>query len=166
LHEKHVLGAIRQSPDYTPDLLLDAWRDYRARRRTRSSFTVTQLCEAYYARQLNEKRSGRTLNDDNRRLKKLATALGTIQANDCTAGDPFQYLETIPPGTNPHEVAKETRARDRKRYGVPIGVPLYRALHRQNEITTIAINVGIAVSSQCVTLPGVLYANCPFLGLT
>jgi hypothetical protein len=31
LHEKHVLGVIRQSSDYTPDLLLDAWRDYRAR---------------------------------------------------------------------------------------------------------------------------------------
>ena len=29
LHEKHVLGVIRQSSDYTPDLLLDAWRDYR-----------------------------------------------------------------------------------------------------------------------------------------
>lgn len=100
LHEKHVLGVIRQSPDYTPDLLLDAWRDYRARRRTRSSFTVTQLCEAYYARQLKEKRSGRTLNDDSWRLKKLATALGAIQANDCTAADLFQYLETIPPGTN------------------------------------------------------------------
>ena len=26
LHEKHVLGLIRQSSDYTPDLLLDAWR--------------------------------------------------------------------------------------------------------------------------------------------
>jgi hypothetical protein len=34
LHEKHVLGVIRQSADYTPDLLLDAWRDYRARRRS------------------------------------------------------------------------------------------------------------------------------------
>src|SRR6516162_3410128 len=54
LHEKHVLGVIRQSADYTPDLLLDAWRDYRARQRTRSSLTVTQLCEAYYARQLKE----------------------------------------------------------------------------------------------------------------
>jgi hypothetical protein len=100
LHEKHVLGVIRQSPDYTPDLLLDAWRDYRARRRTRSSFTVTQLCEAYYARQLKEKRSGRTLNDDSWRLNKLAAALGAILANDCTAADLFQYLETIPPGTN------------------------------------------------------------------
>jgi hypothetical protein len=49
LHEKHVLGVIRQSSDYTPDLLLDAWRDYRARQRIRSSFTVTQLCRAYYA---------------------------------------------------------------------------------------------------------------------
>ena len=100
LHEKHVLGVIRQSADYTPDLLLDAWRDYRARRRTRSSLTVTQLCEAYFARQLKEKRSGRTLNDDSWRLKKLATALGAIPANDCTAADLFQYLETIPPGTN------------------------------------------------------------------
>jgi hypothetical protein len=60
LHEKHVLGVIRQSSDYTPDLLLDAWRDYRARQRTRSSFTVTQLCQAYYARQVKEKRSDRT----------------------------------------------------------------------------------------------------------
>ena len=72
LHEKHVLGVIRQSPDYTPDLLLDAWCDYRARRRTRSSFTVTRLCEAYYARQLKEKRSGHTLNDDSWRLNKIS----------------------------------------------------------------------------------------------
>ena len=45
LHEKHVLGVMRQSSDYTPDLLLDAWRDYRARQRTRSYFSVTQLCQ-------------------------------------------------------------------------------------------------------------------------
>lgn len=100
LHEKHVLGVIRQSSDYTPDLLLDAWRDYRARQRTRSSFTVTQLCEAYYARQVKEKRSDRTLNDDRWRLNKLAMALGATSANDCTAADLFQYLETIPPGSN------------------------------------------------------------------
>jgi hypothetical protein len=90
----------RQSPDYTPDLLLDAWRDYRARQRIRSSFTVTQLCQAYYARQVKEKRSDRTLNDDRWRLNRLAIALGSASANDCTGADLFQYLETIPPGSN------------------------------------------------------------------
>jgi hypothetical protein len=93
LHEKPVLGVIRQFSDYTPDLLLDAWRDYGARQRTRSSFTVTQLCEAYYARQVKEKRSDRTLNDDRWRLNKSAMALCATSANDCTAADLFQYLK-------------------------------------------------------------------------
>jgi hypothetical protein len=38
---KHVLGVIRQSSDYTPDLLLDAWRDYRAI--NDSAFKVNRL---------------------------------------------------------------------------------------------------------------------------
>jgi hypothetical protein len=67
------------------------------RQRTGSSFTV---CEAYYARQVKEKRSDRTLNDDRWRLNRLAMALGATSANDCTAADLFQYLETIPPGSN------------------------------------------------------------------
>jgi hypothetical protein len=113
LHEKHVLGVIRQSSDYTPDLLLDAWRDYRARQRIRSSFTVTQLCQAYYARQVKEKRSDRTLNDDRWRLNKLVMALGATSANDCTAADLFEYLETIPPGSN-----RRSHFKTQRNYGV------------------------------------------------
>lgn len=100
VHERHVLGLIRQADDYTPDALLDAWRDYRARQRTRSSMTIDQLRRVFYARQVKEERSARTLNDDRWRLNKLARALGTLKANDCTPVDIEQYLETIPPGTN------------------------------------------------------------------
>lgn len=100
LHERHVLGVIRQSEDYTPDLLLDAWRDFHARKRTRSSLTISQLCAAFYARQVKEVRSDRTLNDDRWRLNKLTLALGATPANDCTPVDVSRYLETIPPGTN------------------------------------------------------------------
>src|ERR1700747_3188349 len=67
---------------------------------SRSSFTVAQLCQVYYARQVKEKRSDRTLNDDRWRLNKLAMVLGATSANDCAAADLFQYLETIPPGSN------------------------------------------------------------------
>lgn len=100
VHERHVLGVIRQSADYTPDLLLDAWRDFQARQRTQGSFTITQLCEAFYARQLKEKRSARTLNDDRWRLNKFAMALGATPVKNCTPVDVSRYLETIPPGTN------------------------------------------------------------------
>jgi hypothetical protein len=36
------------------------------------TFAITQLCEAFYAQQVKEKRSNRTLNDDRWRLNKLA----------------------------------------------------------------------------------------------
>ena len=49
---------------------------------------------------------------------------------------------------------------------MPIGVPLYRALQRQDDIITIKIYVRLTVSPQCAILPRVPYANCPFLGLT
>jgi hypothetical protein len=100
VEEKHVLGIIRLADDYSPELLLDAWRDYRSRQKTSSSFTVTELCEAFYTRQVAEKRSARTLNDDRWRLNKLALALGGTQANDCSPADIRGYLESIPPGTN------------------------------------------------------------------
>jgi hypothetical protein len=49
---------------------------------------------------------------------------------------------------------------------VPIGVPLYSALHRQNGIITIKMHVSTPLSQQCVILRRVPYAKCPFLGLT
>jgi hypothetical protein len=73
--------------------------DFHARQRIRRSFTITQLCEAFYARQVKEERSDRTLNDDRCRLNKLALALGATPANVCTSVDVSGYLETIPPGT-------------------------------------------------------------------
>jgi hypothetical protein len=36
------------------------------------TFAITQLCEAFYAQQVREKRSNRTLNDDRWLLNKLA----------------------------------------------------------------------------------------------
>ena len=100
MHERHVLGVIRQSADYTPDLLLDAWRDFQAGQPTRGTLTTTQLCEAFYARQVKEKRSARTLNDDRWRLNKFAMSIGATPAKSCTPVDVSRYLETIPPGTN------------------------------------------------------------------
>ena len=97
VHERHVLGLIRQSADYTPDLLLDAWRDFQPRQRTRGTFAITQLCEAFYVRQVKEKRSARTLNDDRWRLNKFGMS---TPAKSCTPVDVSRYLETIPPGTN------------------------------------------------------------------
>ena len=49
---------------------------------------------------------------------------------------------------------------------MPIGVPLYSVLHRQNGIITIKIRVSTPLSPQCVILRRVPYAKCPFLGLT
>jgi hypothetical protein len=100
VQERYVLGLIRQSQDYTPNVLLDAWREYQARQRTRRSFTIAELCEAFYARQVKENRSERTLNDDRWRLNKFSVAVGATPANDCTPADVARYLESIPPGTN------------------------------------------------------------------
>jgi hypothetical protein len=62
VREKHVLGLIRQSADYTPELLLDVWKAYIASQGTqpKASQTVAQLCKAFYNRQIQEKRSYRT----------------------------------------------------------------------------------------------------------
>ena len=100
VQERHVLGLIRQSQDYTPDSLLDAWREHQARQKTQRSITIAQLCEAFYARQVREKRSEPTLNDDRWRLNKFSAAIGSSAAGDCTPADVARYLESIPPGTN------------------------------------------------------------------
>src|SRR5258707_2241069 len=55
--ERYVLGLIRRSQDYTPNILLDAWREYQAKHRPRRSFAIAKLYEAFYARQVKENRS-------------------------------------------------------------------------------------------------------------
>jgi len=103
--ERAVLAVMRQSDDYSPDTLLDLWRKHQvaqnaAENAKLSKLTIAQLCEAFYARQVKEKRSNRTLNDDSWRLNKLSASIGDLEANKCTSGDVLRYLESIPPGTN------------------------------------------------------------------
>jgi hypothetical protein len=52
VQERYVLGLIRRSQDYTPNILLDAWREYQAKHRPRRSFAIAELYEAFYARQV------------------------------------------------------------------------------------------------------------------
>jgi hypothetical protein len=102
IEEKHVLGLIRQSAEYTPDLLLNAWRQFQQAKSkaNQNSITVAELTTKYYNRQVDQKRSKRTLSDDRWRLNKFVNVLGTLQAKDCASSDILHYLESIPPGTN------------------------------------------------------------------
>jgi hypothetical protein len=101
IEEKHVLGLIRQSPGYTPDLLLKAWRQFENDGRAHKfTLTIKELAEKFYVRQEKELRSVRTLSDDRWRLNKFSVALGSITANACRRSDLVAYLESIPPGTN------------------------------------------------------------------
>jgi hypothetical protein len=102
VEEKHVLGLIRKSQYYAPELLLDIWRAYVARQQAPPdpSFTVAELCEAFYNRQIKEGRAYRTIADDRWRLNQFAKAVGDMDSNHCTSADIFQYLEAKPPGTN------------------------------------------------------------------
>jgi len=71
IEEKHVLGLIRQSQYYAPELLLDVWRAYLARQQAQAnpSLTIAELCKAFYDRQIKEGRAYRTIADDRWRLK-------------------------------------------------------------------------------------------------
>src|SRR6516162_4301575 len=102
IEEKHVLGLIRQSAEYTPDLLLNAWRQFQQEKSAsdRYSITVAELTKKYYNRQVDQKRSARTLSDDRWRLNKFVSALGALPTKDCASSDILHYLESIPPGTN------------------------------------------------------------------
>jgi hypothetical protein len=101
IEEKHVLGLIRQSPGYTPDLLLKAWRQFEDDDRAHKfTLTIKELAEKFYARQEKELQSVRTLSDDRWRLNKFAIARGSMKANACRRSDLLAYLESIPPGTN------------------------------------------------------------------
>jgi hypothetical protein len=103
--ERAVLAVMRQSDEYSPETLLDLWRKHQVAQHAPEKFkfsklTVAELCEAFYARQVKEKRSYRTLNDDSWRLNKLSAAIGALEVSKCTSGDILRYLESIPPGTN------------------------------------------------------------------
>jgi hypothetical protein len=78
--EKHVLGLIRKSEFYEPELLLEVWRAHVANHQARvhPSLTVAELCRAFYARQISEGRAYRTIADDRRRLNRFVQALGDI----------------------------------------------------------------------------------------
>ena len=102
IQERHILGLIRQSADYTPEFLLDVWRSHQANQKSqlKTSLTVAQLCKAFYNRQIQEKRAYRTISDDRWRLNKFAGALGGLDSNRCTSVNISRYLEAIPPGSN------------------------------------------------------------------
>ena len=59
VEEKHVLGLIRQSQYYAPELLLDIWRAYLTRKQAQAnpSLTIAELCKAFYDRQIKEGRA-------------------------------------------------------------------------------------------------------------
>ena len=102
IEEKHVLGLIRQSQYYAPEVLLDVWRAYLARQQAQTdpSLTITELCKAFYDRQMKEGRAYRTIADDRWRLNQFAKAFGDMYSSQCTSTDIFRYLEAKPPGTN------------------------------------------------------------------
>jgi hypothetical protein len=102
VQEKHVLGLIRQSQHYAPELLLDVWRAYLTRQQAQAnpSLTIAELCKAFYGRQIKEGRAYRTIADDRWRLNQFAKAFGDMGSSECTSADIFQYLEAKPPGTN------------------------------------------------------------------
>jgi len=102
VQEKYVLGLIRQSVDYTPELLWDVWRAYKANQgaQPKGSVTVAELCKAFYSRQIQEKRSYRTIADDRWRLNQLAKAVGDLDSKQCSSADISRYLEAKPPGSN------------------------------------------------------------------
>jgi hypothetical protein len=56
---------VRQSEKYEPKLLLEAWRRFESEGKGNdSNFTVLQLWEKFFARQLAERRSLQTVRDD------------------------------------------------------------------------------------------------------
>jgi hypothetical protein len=76
VEEKHVLGLIRKSQYYVPELLLVVWRAYVAHQQAPPdpSFSVAELCEVFYNRQIKEGRAYRTIADDRWRLNQFAKA--------------------------------------------------------------------------------------------
>jgi len=40
IEEKHVLGLIRQSAEYTPDLLLNAWRQFQQKKSASNRYSM------------------------------------------------------------------------------------------------------------------------------
>jgi hypothetical protein len=102
VEEKHVLGLIRQSQYYAPELLLDIWRAYLTRKQAQAnpSLTIAELCKVFYDRQIKEGRAYRTIADDRWRLNQFANAFGDMDSSQCTSADIFRYLEAKPPGTN------------------------------------------------------------------
>ena len=97
--EMHVLGVIRQSEKYEPGLLLEAWRRFESQATDNmANLTVQQLCEKFFARQIAERRSAHTLNDDRWRLNAFSRVLGQTRAAAVKRSDILGYLEGIPPG--------------------------------------------------------------------
>jgi site-specific recombinase XerD len=99
--EKRVLAVIRAHDLYSPDRLALAWRRLIENGHSEGGDqTVSELVEAFYARQIKEKRSPATLSDDRWRLNRFAAALGTKNARDVIPADLRRYFEEIGPGTN------------------------------------------------------------------
>ena len=94
VEEKHVLGLIRKSEFYRPELLLDVWRAHVASQQARvhPSLTVAELCKAFYSRQISEGRAYRTIADDRWRLNQFAKA-----SRDISLRLGFSVVESEPP---------------------------------------------------------------------
>jgi hypothetical protein len=92
---------IRQSQNYEPRLLLEAWQRFQSEGMGNgSNLTVQQLCEKFLTRQIAERRSVQTLADDRWRLNAFSRAVGHARAAGVKRSDILRYLEGIPPGTN------------------------------------------------------------------
>ena len=101
VEEKHILGVIRQSQRYEPELLLEAWQRFeREEIGDERNLTVQELAEKFLARQKAQGRSARTLIDDRSRLNALTKVIGQLRAGAVKRADIMRYVEAIAPGTN------------------------------------------------------------------
>ena len=101
VEEMQVLGVIRQSGNYEPRLLLEAWQHFEKEETgDGGNLTVQELAEHFLARQVAEHRAARTVIDDRWRLNALTRALGHLRAGAVKRADILRYMEGIPPGTN------------------------------------------------------------------
>ena len=108
--EERVLFSIRADDRYSPERLAEAWRAFTQNGiATNGGKTVGELIELFYLRQLKEKRSPVTLQDDRRRLRPFMAAFGSQKGASITAGMIHEYFEKIGPGTNRRSHYKSVR---------------------------------------------------------
>jgi hypothetical protein len=139
VEEKHVLGVIRQSEQYEPRLLLEAWRHFESEGTGNgSNLAVQQLCEKFLARQIAERRSPQTLGDDRWRLNAFSRAMGQARARAVKRSDILGYLEPISPGTNRRSHYKTLRKL--WRWAFDLGHVEYDPMARLKPLDTWGVN--------------------------